>query len=190
MSKIKWQGSTLLSPVPPVLVTLGDEEKSNILTIAWTGIVNSKPPMTYISLRPTRLSHEIVSKTGEFTINLTTLEMVKQVDFCGVRSGRDLDKIKALGIETFSGVDVASVMLKKSPLSLECKVKEVISLGSHDMFLANILSVHVDETLIDDQGKLHLEKSGLLGYAHGDYYELGRRCGSFGFSVKKKKKKK
>lgn len=189
MGKVKWQGSTLLAPVPPVLVTLGNEEKPNILTVAWTGIVNSKPPMTYISLRPTRLSHEIITKTREFTINLTTVEMVKTVDFCGVRSGRNIDKFKEKGIKMIKGEEVACPMLEESPLSLECQVKDIIPLGSHDMFLANIISVHVNEELLDENGKLHLERAGLLAYAHGDYYELGRRSGSFGFSVKKKKKK-
>lgn len=189
MGKVKWQGSTLLAPVPPVLVTLGNEEKPNILTVAWTGIVNSKPPMTYISLRPTRLSHEIITKTREFTINLTTVEMVKTVDFCGVRSGRNIDKFKEKGIKMIKGEEVACPMLEESPLSLECQVKDIIPLGSHDMFLANIISVHVNEGLLDENGKLHLERASLLAYAHGDYYELGRRSGSFGFSVKKKKKK-
>lgn len=189
MSKIKWPGSVLLAPVPPVLITCGDKNMENIITVGWTGVLNTKPPMTYISLRPSRLSYEIISATREFTINLSTVDLVKAVDFCGVRSGREMNKIELMELELIPGESVKCPMLTASPLSMECRVKEIISLGTHDMFMAEILTVHVEDDLIDLAGKLHLDKANLLAYVHGEYFGLGEKYGSFGYSVRKKKKK-
>ncbi|MDK2942465.1 MAG: hypothetical protein PWP56_1978 [Acetobacterium sp.] len=190
MSKTKWPGSVLLAPVPPVLVTCGEDALANILTVGWTGILNTKPPMTYISLRPSRLSYEIITKTREFTINLSTVELVKAVDFCGVRSGREMNKFELLALASVPGDMVKCPMLVASPLSMECRVKEIIPLGTHDLFMAEILAVHVADTLIDANGKLHLDQANLLAYVHGEYFGLGEKVGSFGYSVRKKKKKK
>lgn len=190
MSKIKWPGSVLLAPVPPVLVTCGQAEIANVLTVGWTGILNTKPPMTYISLRPTRLSYEIISEAREFTINLSTVDLVKAVDFCGVRSGREVNKFERMGLEINPGDLIKSPMLAASPLSMECRVKEIIPLGTHDMFMSEILAVHVSEELLDVNGKLHLDKAGLLAYVHGEYFGLGKKYGTFGYTVRKKRKKK
>lgn len=187
MAKVFWNGGALLGPVPPALVTCGTVEQPNAITIAWTGIVSTHPPMTYISVRPSRYSYEIIEQRGEFVINLTTTAMCKQVDFCGVKSGRDLDKIKACGFHVAPAEGVSAPLLEESPLSLACVVKQKIPLGSHDMFLAEIVSVAVEEKYIDSKGKLNLQQSGLAAYAHGEYFALGRKIGSFGYSVKKKK---
>lgn len=189
MSKIKWPGSVLLAPVPPVLVTSGQGEAANVLTVGWTGILNTKPPMTYISLRPTRLSYEIISDTREFTINLATVDLVKAVDFCGVRSGREINKFECQDLKVDPGDLIKSPMLADSPLCMECRVKEIIPLGTHDMFMAEILAVHVSEELLDANGKLHLDKGRLLAYVHGEYFGLGKKYGSFGYSVRKKRKR-
>lgn len=187
MAKVFWNGGALLGPVPPALVTCGTVEKPNAITIAWTGIVSTHPPMTYISVRPSRYSYEIIEQTGEFVINLTTTAMCRQVDFCGVKSGRDLDKIKACGFHVTSAEGVSAPLLEESPLSLACVIKQKIPLGSHNMFLAEIVSVAVEEKYIDSKGKLNLQQSGLAAYAHGEYFSLGKKIGSFGYSVKKKK---
>lgn len=189
MAKIDWKGSTLLSPVPPALVSCGTPEHPNALCIAWTGIVNSQPPKTYVSVRPERYSHGLIRESGEFVINLPTAKLVRAIDYCGVRSGRDEDKLAAMHLtpETVPGFSAPAIA--ECPLSLACRVTDVVSLGSHDMFLADIVSVHVDETLIDENGRLRLAKAGLCAYAHGEYFALGRKIGDFGFSVKQKKKK-
>lgn len=189
MSKVNWKGSTLLGPVPPVMVTCGDMEDSNIITVAWTGIINSNPPKTYISLRPERYSYGIIKESGEFAINLTTAETVKWADYLGIHTGKKIDKFKKSGLTKEAAENVACPIIGESPLSLECRVTDIVPLGTHDMFIADILSVDVDEELIDKSGKLHLERAGLAAFAHGEYYELGRRLGKFGFSVAKKKKK-
>ncbi len=193
MNKMEWKGSALLAPVPPALVTCSSETDdgeviNNILTVAWTGIVCSKPAKTYISLRPSRYSYEIVRKSGEFVINLTTEKLVKAADFCGVRSGRNLDKFKACGLHTAQASKVRAPLLAESPVSLECRVFEAKELGSHVMFLADIVAVDVDENIVDSEGRLMIERAGLIAYAHGDYFSLGRRLGDFGFSVRKKRK--
>lgn len=190
MSKQTWKGSALIAPVPPVLVSCGTPQNPNVLTIAWTGIINTKPAKTYISIRPSRYSYDIIKSSKEFVINLPTKELVKAVDFCGVRSGKDIDKFKTCGLTAHPSNIVDAPMILESPLSVECKVFDIIDLGgTHEMFLADILSVSVDENLLDENGKLHLDKSGLLAFAHGEYFELGKKVGTFGFSVKKKKKK-
>lgn len=186
MAKVFWNGGTLLGPVPPALVTCGTMEQPNAITVAWTGIVCTHPPMTYISLRPSRYSYGIIEKSGEFVINLTTAAICKQVDFCGVKSGRDMDKIKACGLHIAPMRGVSAPLLEEAPLSLACVVKQKIPLGTHDMFLAEIVGVAVEEKYIDSKGKLNLQQSGLAAYAHGEYFALGRKLGSFGFSVKKK----
>lgn len=189
MSKINWKGSTLLAPVPAALVTCGTVENPNALTIAWTGITCSNPPMTYISVRPDRYSYELIKESGEFVINLTTASMIRGVDFCGVRSGRELDKLAHCGFTVEEGSAVAAPILTQSPVSIECRVKQILPLGSHDMFLAEIVAVDVEESIVDEAGKLHLEKCGLAAYSHGEYFQLGKKIGSFGFSVKKKRPK-
>ena len=188
MAKTKWRGGTLLSPVPPAMVTCSDGEHDNVLTVAWTGIVNSEPPKTYISVRPTRHSHAMIKKSGEFAINLTTKDLVRAADWCGVFTGAKVDKFERCRLEKEPANEISCPILAASPLALECRVTDVIPLGTHDMFLADIVAVNVDDSLIDENGRLHLERAGLVAYAHGDYFELGKRLGKFGFSVAKKKK--
>ena len=188
MSKIAWNPGTLLAPVPPALVTCGSMQAPNVLTVAWTGIVNSDPAMTYISVRPCRHSYPLIKQSGQFAVNLTTAALVKAADFCGVRSGKTVDKFKECGLTPIPASNISAPILKECPLALECVVKESFLLGSHEMFLAEIVAVDVEEDLIDENGKLHLSAAGLLAYAHGEYFELGKRMGSFGYSVRKKKK--
>ncbi|MBQ1956451.1 MAG: flavin reductase family protein [Clostridia bacterium] len=185
MSKVQWNGSTLLAPVPAVMVSCGDMENSNIITIAWTGIINSTPAQTYISVRPSRYSYDIIKKSGEFVINLTPSSLVRTADYCGIYTGAKVDKFQKKKLTKQQGSVVSCPLIAECPLSLECRVKEIIPLGSHDMFIADIVAVDVDEKLIDQNGKLHLEKAGLAAYAHGDYFALGKKIGSFGFSAKK-----
>lgn len=180
----------MLFPLPPVMVTCGTMEKPNVLTIAWTGIVNSEPPMTYISVRPSRYSHDIIKESGEFVINISTLELAKACDYCGVKSGKNTDKFKDMNLEIEPCKEVKAPMLVKAPVSLECKVKSVSSFGSHDMFLAEIVNVNIDDRYLEEDNYLALEKAGLLCFAHGRYYTLGRDLGAFGFSVDKTKENK
>jgi flavin reductase (DIM6/NTAB) family NADH-FMN oxidoreductase RutF len=189
MAKIKWRGGAMLSPVPPTMVTCSDGEHDNVFTVAWTGITNTIPPKTYISVRPSRHSYEIIKKSGVFAINLTTEELVRAADFCGVHTGAKIDKFERCCLEKEPAQEIDCPILAKSPLVLECRVSDIIPLGSHDMFLADIVAIDVDETLVDGNGKLHLERAKLVAYAHGDYFELGKRIGTFGYSVAKKKKK-
>ncbi len=186
MAKQVWKGSTLLGPVPPTLVTCGDGERANVFTVAWTGIVNTHPPMTYISVRPSRYSHELIVKSGEFVINLTTADLVKSADWCGVYTGKKVDKFAKCNLKTEPSHAVACPTLADSPLSLECKVKEVLHLGTHDMFLAEIVSISLDESLLDKNGKLDLSRANLAAFAHGEYFALGKKLGTFGFAVQKK----
>lgn len=189
MPKVTWKGSTLLAPVPPVMVSCGDGEKSNILTIAWTGIINTAPPKTYISVRPSRYSYEIIKGSGEFVINLTTANLIKAADFCGIYTGKKVDKFERCGLHKESSSVVACPSIAESPLSLECKVTDIIPLGTHDMFLADIVAVTADSSLIDKDGKLCLADAHLAAFAHGEYFELGKKLGDFGFSARKKKKR-
>lgn len=189
MSKVTWNGSTLLGPIPPVLVTCGPMEHPNVLTIAWTGIINTIPPKTYISVRPERHSYSLIRESGEFVLNLPTAQLVRAVDYCGVKSGRDVNKWKEMHLTPVAASRVSCPLLGESPLSLECRVTDVITMGSHDMFLADIVATDVEESLLDDKGALHLEQAGLLAFAHGTYYALGDRLGTFGYSVRKKKKR-
>ena len=188
-TKESWKGSVITSPLPPTLVTCGTLDCPNIFTVAWTGILNTHPPVTYISIRPERYSYEIIKQTGEFVINLTTEELVKAVDYCGVRSGRNTDKFNDMNLSVISGTTVSAPILEQSPINIECKVREIVKLGTHDMFIADITAVDVATELLDSNGRLALEKANLLAYSHGEYFALGKKLGSFGFSVKKKKKK-
>ena len=186
MEKQRWNPGALLAPVPAVLVSCGTAEAPNLLTVAWTGIVCSQPATTYISLRPERHSYGIIRESGEFVINLTTKDMVRAVDFCGVRSGRDTDKFARCGLTPEAAEPLRCPAVGESPVQLLCKVTQVLPLGSHDMFLARIVGVQVDPALLDGQGKLHLDRANLLAYAHGEYFALGEKLGSFGYSVRKK----
>ena len=188
MAKTKWRGGTLLAPVPPALVTCRDGECDNVLTIAWTGIVNSDPPKTYISVRPSRHSYGIIKNSGVFAINLTTKSLVRAADWCGVFTGAKVDKFERCRLTKEPANEINCPILAESPLVLECCVTDVVSLGSHDMFLADIVAVDVEESLLDESGKLHLERAELVAYSHGEYFELGKRLGKFGYSVAKKKK--
>lgn len=176
-----------MAPVPAVMVSCGTMEKPNVLTVAWTGIVNSTPPKTYISVRSSRYSYEIIKESREFVINLTPSDLVRACDSCGVLTGAKVDKFKKFGLVKEKGQEVEAPLIGQSPLSLECRVTDVIPMGSHDMFLADIVAVDIDETLIDEEGKLHLDRAKLTAYAHGEYFALGKKIGSFGFSVKKKR---
>ncbi len=187
MSKTVWRGSTLLSPVPPALVVCGDNDSPNVFTVAWTGIINSQPPKTYISVRPERYSYELIEKTGEFTINLPTKKLVRAVDFCGVRSGRDMNKFEKCGITPVPASEVSAPIIEEVPISLECRVFDRVHYGTHDMFLADIVAVDADDAYIDKDGKLDLSKAELIAYAHGEYYVLGERLGKFGYSVRRRK---
>lgn len=189
MAKITWRGGALLAPVPPALVTVGDMEKANIITVAWTGIVNTVPPKTYISVRPRRYSYGILKERGEFIINLTPASLVHAADFCGMYTGTKIDKFARLGL-TKEAVDGFSVpAIAECPLSLCCRVTEVVPMGSHDMFLADIVSVHINEDLLDENGKLCIARADLAAFAHGEYFALGRALGNFGFSAVKKKRR-
>lgn len=198
MSKTRLNPGTLMAPVPAVMVSCGGQgregepgEKPNIITIAWTGIINSNPPMTYISVRKERYSHEIISKTGEFVINLTTEDLAFATDWCGVKSGRDFDKFKEQKLTASASEVVGCPQIEEAPISLECRVTDVVELGSHDMFMAEIVSVSADEKLIDEKGAIHLERAGLVAYNHGHYYPIKKQeIGRFGFSVMKPKTRK
>ena len=187
MSKIQWKGGALLAPVPACMVSCGTMEKPNIITIAGTGIINTHPPKTYISVRPTRHSYPIIKESGEFVINLVTKDLVRKADSCGVYTGAKLDKFKKYSLTPERASKVSCPMIAESPVNLECRVTQVIPLGTHDMFLAEIVAVNVEESLLDENGKLSLGRARLIAYSHGDYLELGKKVGKFGYSVKKKK---
>ncbi len=188
-AKTVWPGSTQLGPVPAVLVGCAepDGSKPNLITVAWTGIVCSQPPMLSISVRPERYSHGLISRSGVFTVNLTTVEMAAATDWCGVKSGRDFDKFAECRLTKLPGCAISAPGVAESPVTLECRTTQVVKLGSHDLFLAEIVAVQVSSDLLDAEGRLSLEKAGLLAYAHGHYYALGRSLGHFGYSVRKKK---
>ncbi len=189
MTKITWKPGTLLAPVPPALISCGTVEKPNVMTAAWTGIIASDPAMTYVSIRPSRYSHQIIKDSKEFVINLPNLPLAFATDWCGVKSGKNVDKFKEMNLTASPCSQVKAPQIEEAPVSLECKVKSITNYGTHDMFLAEIVAVNVDDKYIDEAGKLWLEKAGLLAYVHGFYYTLGRKLGKFGFSVEKKPKK-
>ncbi|MBR0411282.1 MAG: flavin reductase family protein [Eubacterium sp.] len=191
MGKIDFKPGNMLYPLPAVLVTVrtpGGED--NIITVAWTGTVCTNPPMLYISVRPERYSYQALKETGEFVINLTTGPMAKAVDYCGVRSGRDVDKFARTGLTKMEASKVRAALICESPVNIECRVKEVLPLGSHHMFLAEVVHVTVDERYMDEKGTFHLEGSDPIVYSHGTYFNLGNAIGTFGYSVRKKKKRK
>lgn len=191
MARKYWRGGNMLYPVPAVMVSCGrDGETPNIITIAWTGTICSDPAMLYISVRKERYSYPIIKETGEFAVNLVTKDLVKSADFCGVKSGREIDKFKECGLTPAPSKTIAAPTIAESPLTLECKVTQVIELGSHDMFLAKVTAVSVDERYLDEKGKFHLNASGLCVYSHGEYYELGKQYGKFGYSVRKNRNSK
>jgi flavin reductase (DIM6/NTAB) family NADH-FMN oxidoreductase RutF len=174
--------------VPVVMVSCaGKDGKSNIITVAWAGTVNSEPPMLSVSIRKQRHSHKLISETGEFVVNLVTQRLVRAADYCGVVSGRDVDKFEATKLTPVKASRVNCPLISESPVNIECKVRNVVTLGSHDMFIGEIVCVNVDDRLIDPKGKLHLEKAGLTAYSHGEYWKLGDSLGFFGFSVASRK---
>lgn len=191
MAKIEFKPGTMLNPLPVVMVSCGDEKSRNIITIAWTGIINSEPPLTYVSVRKERYSHHIIEETGEFVINLTTEELALATDYCGVKSGRDVDKFKEQNLTPAKSKVVSCPSIGQSPVNIECRVLEKRQYPSHDMFVAEIVSVSVDEKLMDQKGRLCLENADLLAYNHGDYYGIKRqKIGRFGYSVMKPKTRK
>lgn len=190
MGKIDFKPGNMLYPLPAVLVTVRDRGgRDNIITIAWVGTACTNPPMLYISVRPERYSYEALRETGEFVVNLTTKEMVKAVDFCGVRSGKDVDKYVQTGLHKGEASKVNVSVIEESPVNIECKVREILELGSHHMFLADVVHVTVDEKYMDEKGTFHLERSNPIVYSHGTYFDIGDSLGTFGYSVRKKKKK-
>lgn len=187
MARRNMKGGTLLAPVPPALVTVGDMEKPNVLTVAWTGILCSDPAKTYVSVRPTRYSWGILREKGEFVIHLPAAGQARLVDYCGIYTGAKVNKFEKCGFTLTESTAVQAPTIAECPVALECRVCEVIPLGSHDMFLADIVAVTADESLFDSAGKLHMERAELCAYAHGEYYALGRRLGTFGFSAAKRR---
>ena len=187
MSKVVWKPGTFVYPIPAVMVSCGDMEKSNIMTVAWTGILNTNPAMCYISVRPERYSYNIIKETGEFVINLTSKELAYATDWCGVKSGRDVDKFESMKLTKEKSNFVRCPSIKESPVSIECKVQEIKELGSHHMFMAEVLSINADEKYIDEKGAFDISKCDLVAYANGKYFELGEQVGKFGYSVQKKK---
>lgn len=185
MSKMMWKPGTMVYPLPAIMVSCGTMENSNIITVAWTGTICTDPAMTYVSIRPERYSYNLIKETGEFVINLTTKDLAHATDWCGVRSGDKYDKFKEMKLTKEKANFVSCPMIKESPVSIECRVKEIKKLGSHDMFIAEVLAVNADEKYFDETGKFCLEKCNLITYSHGQYYTLGENIGRFGFSVKK-----
>ena len=188
MGKDIWKPGTVIYPVPAVMGSCGTMEQKNIITVAWTGTVNSDPAMTYVSIRPSRHSYNIIKETGEFVINLVTERLAYACDFCGVRSGRDVDKFAQCHLTPEQAQTVSAPMIAECPVSLECRVTDTKELGTHTVFEAEITGVNVDERFLDSKGKLNLQQCGLMAYAHGEYFALGRKLGNFGDSVRKKKK--
>ncbi|MDD6066951.1 MAG: flavin reductase family protein [Firmicutes bacterium] len=189
MSKQYWKPGNMLYPVPVVMVSCGQEgERPNIITTAWCGTTCSSPAMLYVSIRPERYSYHIIKESGEFVVNLVTKELTYATDYCGVKSGRDVDKFKEMHLTPLESKYVKAPGIAESPVNIECKVKRIIPLGSHDMFLAEVMGVTVDEKYMNENGKFELNRTGLTAYSHGEYFELGKKNGSFGYSVRKKKK--
>ena len=186
MAKVRWKGSALLGPLPTVMVSCGDMEHPNIITVAWAGIVNTHPPKLSISVRPGRFSYGLIRESGEFVVNMTPTFLVKQADFCGMYTGAKVNKFEKTGLTPVAASEVSCPMIEECPMSLECRVTDVIPMGTHDLFLADIVAVHADEELLDEKGKLHVERANLVAFAHGEYFELGKCVGAFGDSVRKK----
>ena len=190
MARQNWRASNMLYPVPAVLVGCRDEEgRDNLMTAAWAGTVCSDPVMVSVSIRKERFSHDIIENTGEFTISLTTTGLARATDYCGVRSGRDVDKFKEMKLTRLESAQIRAPGVAESPVVLECRVKQIARLGSHDMFVAEVVNVSVDERFLDGKGRLELEKADLIAYSHGEYFALGKKIGRFGYSVRKRTKK-
>lgn len=191
MAKQQWKPGNMLYPLPAVMVTVRDKDgKDNIITVAWAGTVCTNPPMVSISVRPERYSCHMLEESGEFVINLTTEKLCYATDYCGVRSGRDVDKFVEMKLTKTEASEVNAAMIEESPVNIECRVEKVEKLGSHHLFLARVIAVHADESCMDEKGKFDLNKAHPMVYSHGEYYGLGKKIGSFGYSVKKKKHKK
>lgn len=191
MAKQIWKPGNMLYPLPAVMVSVSDKAgKDNIITVAWAGTVCTNPPMVSISVRPERYSYHMIKETGEFVINLTTEKLAFATDYCGVKSGRDVDKFKEMHLTKEKAKEVQAPLILESPVNIECRVRECRELGSHHMFLAEVVAVHVDETYMDEKGKFDLNAAGLLAYSHGEYFSFGKKLGKFGYSIQKKKTKK
>ena len=189
INKIEWNPGNMLYPLPAVMVSCGSTpDEYNIITISWTGTINTNPPMLYISVRPERHSYNIIKKNMEFVVNLTTDKLAYATDFNGVKSGKNIDKFKESRLTPIPARKINTILIGESPVNIECKVKQIIPLGSHDMFIADVVNVNIDEKLLDPRtNKLRLDKTNLLAYSHSYYYILGKRIGHFGYSVKKDK---
>ena len=187
MSRVELKGGALTSPLPPALVTVGEGDAANVLTVAWTGILATVPPRTYISVRKRRHSHALLTETREFVLHLPPARLVREVDFCGMYTGAKVKKLERCRFTTVPSVEVSAPTIAECPIALECRVSEIREMGSHDVFFADVVRVTADESLFDEAGKLHIERADLLAYAHGDYYRLGKCVGSFGFSARKNK---
>ena len=187
--KISWKAGNMLYPLPAVMVSLTDKEgRSNIITLAWAGTICTNPPMLSVSIRPERYSYDIIKETGEFVVNLTTKALTRATDYCGVKSGRDVDKFKEMKLTKLESEKVKAVSIGESPVNIECKLRQVMELGSHSLFIADVVNVRVDGKYMDDKGRFNLKAADLIAYSHGRYYELGKELGSFGYSIKKEKK--
>lgn len=189
MAKVEWKAGNFIYPIPAVMVTSGTMEKSNIMTVAWTGILNTNPAMCYISVRPERYSYNLIKNSGEFVINLTNKKLAFATDWCGVKSGKYYDKFKEMNLTKEKAKHVKCPLIKESPVSVECKVKEIRELGSHHLFIAEVLSIDADDKYINEKGAFDISKCDLIAYANGGYYSLDKKIGKFGFSVEKKKRK-
>ena len=190
MSKLSWRAGNMLYPVPSVMVScMGEDKKANIITIAWAGTVCSDPAMVSISVRKSRYSHKLISESKEFVINLVSKKLARACDYCGVKSGRDIDKFKEMKLNQYVSEYVDTPAIEESPVNIYCKVVKVLELGSHDMFIGEVIGVTVDDKYMDDNNKFNLDKTNLITYSHGEYFTLGEKLGTFGYSVKKKGKK-
>ena len=188
INKISWKAGNMLYPLPAVMVSLTDKEgNSNIITLAWAGTICTNPPMLSVSIRPERYSYNIIKETGEFVVNLTTKELAYATDYCGVKSGKDVDKFGKMRLTKLASEKINSVAIAESPVNIECKVRQIMELGSHSLFIADVVNVRVDSRYIDEKGRFNLAKSELIAYSHGRYYELGKELGTFGYSIKKSK---
>lgn len=191
MAKQDWKPGNMVYPLPAVMVSVRDlKGKDNIITVAWTGTICTNPPMAYISVRPERYSYDMLKESGSFVINLTTRDLVWATDYCGVTSGRDVDKFEKCHLTKEEATQIDAPMIKESPVNIECKVRKIEELGSHHLFLADVVAVHADEAYMDETGRFMLEKANPIAYSHGKYYELGEQLGTFGYSVQKRKKTK
>ena len=188
MAKVTWKPGTFIYPIPPVMVSCGTMEKSNIITVAWTGVINSNPAMVYISVRPSRYSYNLIKDQGEFVINLTTKDLVRATDWCGVKTGAKVDKFKEMNLHKEKANFGKCPMIQESPVYIECRVKETKELGSHTMFIAEVLAINTDKKYIDKNGAFDISKCNLISYQNGGYYTSGKKLGKFGYSVQKKKK--